>query len=1053
MSSPKGPKKSLDPKKYKPAKTFETPYAASFSKDLGKPTLPASPYVTPSPVVGDPSFGSSGLVVQKNLEKPSEEMGVKMPIVDPAKDNNFVISSEFETSEDPIRKSLKKYWFDYGSDIQFSKTPYSSYLEIDKMSQTLGRFPDGRLFSDDVLRFTPIEDDFSSKLIDPTAKFQVFETLNTSDGTESPVEVYNYKCNQPIQYSSRHGNTVKSYYSKVDISFVYNYELINYENDIKEDNVEEASLLNFYTDNQKIKDAYTVAAVAGFEPSGGSKGSPTTTYSYSRDSKSNFDNEMVTKTIQKTNTDRNIIISETELENIKAKNEDLKNQKNISLPFHIKIDIGRSYAPSLSSELNSNINGLIVGEDGETVFDKVAKFTVDVTSTGANPEYFIKRNFINSYYSSEYSNDDQTDFNLNKQVRTEDLLLIDAQDMVNAIQSKSNIVNSGSPQITVVGQTSDLENNSDDIEDLGDIINDLLTKEKRIQNSYFSLLNGVGKFYETDIVFYKISKYDASDLTEPIQNIYVPNKTGEAFSYIDFQVKYGKRYTYEISAFKFVTGTEYNLSVKEPIDNSAFLSEILEYSTRRGAINAQVFLGGFSSAPLEFGYLASLGDLLSNLNAVISSGGASSAKIGKGADEANNIGLLASIKSLNQYFSTSDETVNAGTYLDQAIQTKIRSILGGVGIPSTNALLTDEIRDSLENLSRDITSYLLRMTGEAGGLLTKLKNVQTGGMGNSKSKRVTAAKSLKEDIEEIIEQEERIIDGLVAVKGTEVDNIEGTLVNSKDVYSITYPTIKLVEIPYYEDSGAILDNPPVFPDINFIPYKGNSRNISFFMNSGIGNILDDPVTFSEEEAEYYSLFRESKKYNDLEPILFKSDEVKNMAASFEIYRADFAPESYSDFENLLYKTISENFKEGSSSLSSVSYLEKIKPNKTYYYTFRQSDQRGVFSNPSEVFSVLLVDEGGVVFPIINQYQFPKEKKRYEGSGKKLINISPSINQATPRGLAAEGSYTKYSSGRNINRIMGSQQAGLYGKNFKIRFTSKKTGKKIDLNLIFEAKIV
>ena len=932
---------------------FESVYTANFSnpKSIRKQGKP-----TPSPAA---PLGSSGLVVQKDVEKPEEELTAKIPIVDASKDNNFVISSEFQTSEDPIRRSLRKYWYNYGSDIKFFfNTPYSSYLEIDKISQTLGSFPDFRLFSEDVLRFTPIkeEEEFDAKLIDPTAKFEVFEVLNTFGGTEVPVEVYNYKCNQPIQYPSRHGNAGKSYYSKVDISFVYNYELINYENDIKEDNVEETSLLNFYTDNQKIKDAYTVAAIAGFEPSGGSKGSPTTTYSYSRDSKSNFDNEMVTKTIQKTNTDKNIIISETELENIKAKNEDLKNQKNISLPFHVKIDIGRSYAPSLNSELNANIKELIVGEDSETVFDKVAKFTVDVTSPGANPEYFIKRDFVNSYYSAEYKNQDQTEFDLNKQIKSEDLLLIDAQDMVEAIQNKSNTVNSGNPQITVVGETSDLNNNSDDIEDLSDTINDLLTKEKRIQNSYFNLMNGLAKFYETDIVFYKISKYDASDLTEPIQNIYVPNKSGEAFSYIDFQVKYGKRYAYEISAFKFITGTKYSVSIKDPIDNSAFLSEILEYSTRRGAINAQVFLDGFSSAPLEFGYLASLGDLISNLNAVISSGGASSTKIGKGADEADNVGLLASTKSLNQYFSTSDETVNAGTYLDEVIQTKIRSILGGVGIPSTNALLTDEIRDSLENLSRDITSYLLRMTGEAGGLLTKLKNVQAKGLGNTKSKRVTAAKSLKEDIEEIIEQEERIFDGLVAVKGTEVDNVEGTLANSKDVYSITYPAIKLVEIPYYEDTGAILDNPPVFPDINFVPYKGNSRNVSFFMNSGIGTIMDNPITFSEEEAEYYNLFRESKKYNDLEPILFKSDEVKNMAASFEIYRTDFAPESYSDFEDFLYKTISENFKDGSSSLPSVSYLEKIKPNKTYYYTFRQSDQRGVFSNPSGVFSVLLVDE-------------------------------------------------------------------------------------------------
>ena len=71
----------------------------------------------------------------------------------------------------------------------------------------------------------------------------------------------------------------------------------------------------------------------------------------------------------------------------------------------------------------------------------------------------------------------------------------------------------------------------------------------------------------------------------------------------------------------------------------------------------------------------------------------------------------------------------------------------------------------------------------------------------------------------------------------------------------------------------------------------------------------------------------------------------------------------------------------------------------------------------------------------------------------FFSIANSLsNQVTPQGLPSEGSYTSYGSGDNINKIMGPAKQGLYGKNFKIRFTSKKTGKKIDLNLIFEAKI-
>jgi hypothetical protein len=121
--------------------------------------------------------------------------------------------------------------------------------------------------------------------------------------------------------------------------------------------------------------------------------------------------------------------------------------------------------------------------------------------------------------------------------------------------------------------------------------------------------------------------------------------------------------------------------------------------------------------------------------------------------------------------------------------------------------------------------------------------------------------------------------------------------------------------------------------------------------------------------------------------------------------------------------------------------------------FRQRDRRGAVSNPSAVFSVLLVDEGGLVFPIIEKYEFPEEKNNYSTSVKKLINIAPSINQVTPQGLSGDNSYTTYKPGSNVNNIMGVEKEGIFGKSFKIRVTSKKTGKKIDINLTFDAEVV
>ena len=37
--------------------------------------------------------------------------------------------------------------------------------------------------------------------------------------------------------------------------------------------------------------------------------------------------------------------------------------------------------------------------------------------------------------------------------------------------------------------------------------------------------------------------------------------------------------------------------------------------------------------------------------------------------------------------------------------------------------------------------------------------------------------------------------------------------------------LKIVKIPFYEDSGAVVDNPPNFPDTEFVTYKGKKDKI------------------------------------------------------------------------------------------------------------------------------------------------------------------------------------------------------------------------------------
>ena len=54
------------------------------------------------------------------------------------------------------------------------------------------------------------------------------------------------------------------------------------------------------------------------------------------------------------------------------------------------------------------------------------------------------------------------------------------------------------------------------------------------------------------------------------------------------------------------------------------------------------------------------------------------------------------------------------------------------------------------------------------------------------------------------------------------------------------------------------------------------------------------------------------------------------------------------------------------------------PNTKYYYTFRCVDFHGAFSNPTSIYEVEMVDDGGSVYPLINSYH-PEDVATVDGT--------------------------------------------------------------------------
>lgn len=270
---------------------------------------------------------------------------------------------------------------------------------------------------------------------------------------------------------------------------------------------------------------------------------------------------------------------------------------------------------------------------------------------------------------------------------------------------------------------------------------------------------------------------------------------------------------------------------------------------------------------------------------------------------------------------------------------------------------------------------------------------------------------------------------------------------SVDVHMV--PTVKLVEFPVFASTGRILDNPPLQPEIRFFPVVSDRNKLKMFFTTSTGNEDVAPIALNDEEQSVYDQVAVNQSRND-GLITFKSDD---SAASFQIYRMESPPAIIEDFANRLYATVTTSpFSDlpGSSATAEISQF----PNTKYYYMFRTIDVHGGISNPSPIYEIELYNDGGAGYPIIRHYDLSSPNpKTPTKSARKIIQIIPRIAQVflneEASGLIDAGVVQPAAGNNNI--VLGNQAEPLFGKKFKIRLTSKSTGKKVDLNVNFKTK--
>ena len=262
------------------------------------------------------------------------------------------------------------------------------------------------------------------------------------------------------------------------------------------------------------------------------------------------------------------------------------------------------------------------------------------------------------------------------------------------------------------------------------------------------------------------------------------------------------------------------------------------------------------------------------------------------------------------------------------------------------------------------------------------------------------------------------------------------------------PNVKAILVPYINGEVVTLslDTPPVPPNISFYSFLGINNKIQILLNAGLGEISEPAVVILEQDksffvSEYLAQTGIQTSYDNIGNIEFRSSDADPVDA-YQLFRLDSAPTSYSDFESGQLNVLNPALG------IPASFIDTILPNTKYYYCARSIDAHGNISNPTHIFEIEIVDNGGQIFLRQELYMFEAPTPRFQVSGQRFIYIEPSFQQLSLTDDPIVG--TPDIELPPTDSILGAADVNtVWGETFKIRVSSKKTGRKLDLNLTFK----
>ena len=637
------------------------------------------------------------------------------------------------------------------------------------------------------------------------------------------------------------------------------------------------------------------------------------------------------------------------------------------------------------------------------------------------------------------------------------------------------------------------ENTENSLSILNDVIEEVKNKfTSKLEEQqaggldYFLREANSSKYHET--VAFRIEKIGGgptgdSNTENTIQNIWFYN-SGDAITYLDTQVAYNTDYTYKIYKYDIVQGYKYQLSDVVVTRQIATEGEGVE------KVYCLEFYDPFSRQTSPTLIPQASDSALLSLSSSISS---------QIADIERQIELIffgleniydRYIIDFTRPVGGTSGTSRGTDYVDPLSGARAEPLFYFLfedfyqtifGIPPRDSKLLNQDLESNENYFLKVSNYIAkRIAGDLGEESSDITTIiDKFEILNMKAIIDNVSTQFFEALNKIVVDfiEDRILNDYQEIRRRrevtvgmrrQLQEIEAQLfeisslatnaqINSSYPYisdfNITIePSLKIIEIPLEEKRMRIVDHPP--NDLVITPHHllDQSNRLAFYCKYD---------TFSMEAVTYPPTLTATDEENkdaylvghDFLETSEQTQESVSPARFIEVYRTTTKPTGYANFTGNLRKTIDLRQTNGDIPTDHL-FVERVRENTKYYYAFRAVNENGVAGQMSPVFESELINDGGYVYGDFTQYSeedlvVPSPKEPILGF-KKLINIMPNIQHLQ---LDTSAATFASSSVSQLSQIALGTDAedSLWDANkyFKIRLTSKKTGKKIDLNIGFK----